>query len=65
MAEIDSGAGPGGGFVVAVAETAQLPIAADHVAGVVANLERMREMAEPLMAFSIPDDVESAQVFEP
>jgi Protein of unknown function (DUF4089) len=55
----------GGGFVESAAEMVGLSIPAEHVEGVSANLERMREMAMPLMAFSIGDDVESAPVFEP
>lgn len=65
MAETGSEIGFGGGFVEAAAEMVGLPIPAEHIEGVSANLERMREMAMPLMAFSIPDDVESAPVFEP
>jgi hypothetical protein len=53
------------GFMETAAEMARLPIPADHAEGVRANLERMREMAKPLMAYSILDEIESAQVFEP
>lgn len=41
-----------------------LPIAAERVAGLRAHLERIAEMAAPLLARSIPDAIESAQVFE-
>jgi hypothetical protein len=47
------------------AEMAGLPVPAEYADGVRANLERMREMARPLMAVAIPDEVESAAVFEP
>ncbi len=42
-----------------------LAIPEENIEGVRAHLERMREMARPLMAVVIPDDVESAPVFEP
>ena len=47
------------------AEMVGLTIPAENAEGVQANLERMREMAKPLMAYAIPDEVESAPVFEP
>ena len=52
-------------FAEHAAEMAGLAIPAENVEGVRAHLERMREMAKPLMAVAIPDDVESASVFEP
>ncbi len=52
------------GFMETTAEMAGLVIPAENAEGVRAHLERMREMAKPLMAVSIPDDVESASVFE-
>ena len=42
-----------------------LAIPAENIEGVRVHLERMREMAGPLMAVAIADDVESAPVFEP
>lgn len=33
--------------------------------GVVANFERIRAMAEVVNSFELPDDVESAPIFEP
>jgi hypothetical protein len=53
------------GFLETAAEMAGLAIPAENVEGVRTNLERMREMAKPLMSVSIPDEVESAPVFEP
>jgi Protein of unknown function (DUF4089) len=52
-------------FMETAAEMVGLTIPAENADGVRANLERMREMAKPLMAYSIPDEVESASVFEP
>jgi hypothetical protein len=52
-------------FAEHAAEMVGLAIPAENVEGVRAHLERMREMAKPLMALAIPDDVESAPVFEP
>jgi hypothetical protein len=51
-------------FAEHAAEMAGLAIPAENADGVRANLERMREMAKPLMAVAIPDNVESAAVFE-
>jgi Protein of unknown function (DUF4089) len=65
VAETGSEIGFGSNFLGAAAEMVALLIPAEHIEGVGAHLERMREMAKPLMAFSIPDDVESASVFEP
>ena len=53
------------GFLETVAEMVGLAIPAENIEGVRAHLERMREMARPLMAVAIPDDAESASVFEP
>ena len=52
------------GFLETAAEMAGLAIPAENIDGVRAHLERMREMAKPLMAVAIPDEVESAPVFE-
>jgi delta 1-pyrroline-5-carboxylate dehydrogenase len=52
-------------FAERAAEMAGLVIPAENIEGVQAYLKRMREMAKPLMAVAIPDDVESAPVFEP
>ncbi|WP_058187469.1 DUF4089 domain-containing protein [Terracidiphilus gabretensis] len=52
-------------FAEHAAEMVGLAIPEENIEGVRAHLERMREMARPLMAVVIPDDVESAPVFEP
>jgi Protein of unknown function (DUF4089) len=51
-------------FAEHAAEMVGLAIPEENIEGVRAHLERMREMVRPLMAVAIPDDVESAQVFE-
>ena len=60
-----SGAGDFGEFVDAAAAVIGLPIAAEHLEGVRGNFERMAQMAAPLLAVVIPDEVEAAHVFEP
>jgi delta 1-pyrroline-5-carboxylate dehydrogenase len=52
-------------FLKQTAEMVGLVIPAENVEGVLAHLERMREMAKSLMSVAIADDVESAPVFEP
>ena len=51
--------------LLASAALLPLPIPEANEPGVRLNLERMARMAAPLLAVSLPDDVESAQVFEP
>lgn len=50
-------------YVAATALALDLPIAAAHRPGVVANLERTAAIAAPMLAFSLPDTVEPAGVF--
>jgi hypothetical protein len=52
-------------FMEAAAAAVGLSIAAERAAGVRAHLDRIAEMATPLLARAIPDEIESAQVFEP
>ena len=47
------------------AEAIGLPIPAELAEGVRMHLERIAQMAAPLLAVSIPDDIESAPVYEP
>ncbi|TVP69660.1 MAG: DUF4089 domain-containing protein [Leptolyngbya sp. LCM1.Bin17] len=42
-----------------------LPIPASLQAGVVANLEHIRTIAQPVITFALPDTIESAATFEP
>lgn len=46
-----------------MAATLELSIAPSHLPGVVQNLSRSAAIAAPLLAFSMPDDVEPAPVF--
>jgi hypothetical protein len=52
-------------FMESAAEIIGLPIPTEFAEGVRMHLERIAQMAAPLLAISIPDDVESAPVFEP
>ena len=42
-----------------------LPIPPEYRSGVQQNIERSAQIAAPLLGFSIPEQTESAQVFEP
>lgn len=42
-----------------------LPIAPDHRPGVIANLERTASIAQLVLEFPIPDEVEVAPTFQP
>lgn len=52
-------------FVDAAAAMVGLPIPENNAEGVRVNLERIAQMAAPLLAVTIPDEVEAAQVFAP
>ncbi len=52
-------------FLESAAATIGLPVPAGRAAGVRAYLDRIAEMAAPLLACSISDEIESAQVFDP
>jgi hypothetical protein len=60
-----TGHGQDSAFMESAAEAIGLPIPAELADGVRMHLERMAQMAAPLLAVSIPDDVESAPIFEP
>jgi hypothetical protein len=47
------------------AEAVQLPIPPEFEAGVIGNLERLFELAEPLASFVLDDEIEPAPVFQP
>jgi hypothetical protein len=49
----------------AAAAAIGLEIAAAHRPGVIANLDRIAAMAELVMGFPLPDEVEPAPVFQP
>ncbi|WP_088891851.1 DUF4089 domain-containing protein [Leptolyngbya ohadii] len=42
-----------------------LPIAPEFRPGVIANLERTQQIAQLVMEFSIPDEIEVAPIFTP
>ncbi len=50
-------------YVDAAAALIGLPIAREHRAGVVVNLERLAAMARLVMDFPLPDEVDPAPVF--
>lgn len=54
-----------GGFVEKAAAVIGLPVTSEYLEGVRGNFERIAQMAAPLLAVAIPDEVEAAQVFEP
>lgn len=52
-------------YVDAMAGVLELPLAAAHRSGVIANLARTAALAAPFLAFPLPDDAEPAPVFAP
>lgn len=52
-------------FLEPAAALIGLPIPAENADGVRANFERIAQMAAPLLAVALPDEIESAAVFEP
>jgi hypothetical protein len=42
-----------------------LPLQPEHRAGVVANFDRIQAIAQLVMELPLPDEVETAPVFEP
>lgn len=52
-------------FVEAMSEVVGLPIPAEYREGVVANIERIHTVAQFVLEFPLPDDIEAAPVFEP
>ena len=52
-------------YVEQAAELLHLPLANDHRAGVIANLERLAATVGPLLEFALPPELEAAPVFEP
>lgn len=54
-----------GEFVDQMAAVVDLPIPAEYREGVVLNFERIHAVAQLVLEFPIPEDVEAAPVFEP
>jgi hypothetical protein len=54
-----------GEFVDQMAAVVDLPIPAEYRDGVVLNFERICTVAQLVLEFPIPEDIEVAPVFEP
>jgi hypothetical protein len=52
-------------YVLAAAKALELPIAPEHLPGVVANLQRIAAIAEPLGATALTPEDELAPVWMP
>ena len=52
-------------YVLAAAKALELPIAQEHLPGVIANLQRIAAIAEPLDAMALAPDEEAAPVWMP
>ena len=52
-----------GAYLDAAAAALELPIAPEHRAGVIVNLERLAAMARLVMEFPLADEIEPAPVF--
>lgn len=52
-------------YMESAASLIDLRIPAEYADGVRQNLERSAQIAAPLLAFSLPEEIESAQVFQP
>ena len=52
-------------YVDLMAATLELSIPEEIKAGVVANVEHIFAIAQPILTFPLPDTVESAATFEP
>jgi hypothetical protein len=52
-------------LVELLAQTLHLPLDPEHRPGVIANFLRTAEIAQLVMEFPIPDDIEVAPTFDP
>ena len=52
-------------YVEAASAALQVPVAAEHLPGVIANMERVAMMARLVMDFPLPDEAEAGPVFQP
>ncbi len=48
-----------------IASLVGLPLNPDHRPGVVVNFERIQTIAQLVMEFPLPEEIEAAPVFEP
>lgn len=51
--------------VAQIASLVGLPLSPDHYPGVVANFERIQAIAQLVMEFPLPEEIEAVPVFEP
>lgn len=52
-------------FVDRMAEVVGLPLQPEHRPGVITNFERIQAIAQQVMEFPLPEEVEAAPRFEP
>lgn len=52
-------------WVDLMAQVLELPLEPEHRPGVIANLQRTATIAQLVMEFPLPNDVEAAAVFQP
>lgn len=52
-------------YVDVAAQLVNLPLQPEHRPGVIANLSRIKTIADLVMEFPLPEDVEAAPTFEP
>lgn len=52
-------------FVEVMSEIVGLPISPEYRESVVANMERIQTVAQAVLEFPLPDEIEPAPVFEP
>ncbi|HLO49534.1 MAG TPA: DUF4089 domain-containing protein [Kamptonema sp.] len=52
-------------YVDRTAELIQLPLNPEHRPGAIANFERIAAIAQIVTEFNLPEEIESAPVFEP
>lgn len=52
-------------LVSLMSQLIDLPIAPEHRPGVIANLARTQQIAQLVMEFPIPDEIEVAPIFTP
>jgi Protein of unknown function (DUF4089) len=52
-------------FVDLLAQTLDLPLDPEHRPGVIANFVRTAEIAQLVMEFPLPDEIEVAPIFQP
>lgn len=56
---------PVAAYVEHAAALLDLPLAEEHRPGVLANVERLRTVAAPLLSFPLPPELDAAPAFVP